>query len=152
MKTSRAGIDLIKEFEGLRLQAYLCPAGKPTIGYGHTKTVTLDDVKKKRKITEEVADSLLAADIISFEKSVSNLVEVELTQGQFDALVSFAFNFGAGKLQNSTLLRLVNQEKFLQAADEFPKWVNVRNPETGKLEKLPGLMRRRQAEKQLFLS
>lgn len=141
MRTSDKGIDLIKAFEGLRLNAYRCPAGVPTIGYGHTK-----DVVMGTKITAEDAEELLRGDLEVFEDGVAEAVKLSLTQGQFDALVSFSFNLGVGALRKSTLLKKLNMGDIEGAADEFLKW----NRAGGKV--LPGLVKRRKAERELFLS
>ncbi len=140
MKISQNGIDLIKEFEGCRLTAYKCPAGVYTIGYGHT-----DGVKYGMTITQKQADEYLKEDLKRFENGVNNLVKVTLSQGQFDALVSFAFNCGVSALKTSTLLKLLNQGKYDKAAEEFDKWVYA-----GRI-KVHGLVRRRKAEKEMFL-
>ncbi len=140
MKTSQKGIDLIKRFEGCRLNAYKCPANVWTIGYGHTY-----GVKEGQTITQKQAEDLLKDDLKSFEAAVNNYVKVPLTQGQFDALVSFSFNVGNEALRTSTLLRLLNQGKYEEAAEQFSRWVYA----SGK--KLDGLVRRRKAEKELFL-
>lgn len=145
---SEAGVNLIKKYEGLKLKAYLCPVGVPTIGYGHTKTVSAADVRNGKVITEQVADALLRADIKSFEKVVSKLIKVEINQNQFDALVSFVFNVGEGAFAKSTLLRKINA-KDRSASDEFIKWVN--GTVNGKKVQLPGLVKRRAEERDLFL-
>jgi lysozyme len=147
MNISESGINLIKSFEGLRLQPYLCPAGVATIGYGCThyangETVTLDD----DPITIRDADALLRGTLKSYEQAVNEVVTVPLTQGQFDALVSFAYNIGIGKLKGSTLLRKLNAGNYRGAAAEFDKWTH------GGGQVLPGLVKRRAAEKALFLS
>lgn len=141
MKPSQNCIDLIKHFEGCRLKPYLCSAGVPTIGYGHTRTVNLDSPP----ITQEKAEELLSGDLYLFAGAVEFAVRLPLMeQHEFDALVSFAFNCKGW--QKSTLVKLLNQAKTQQAADEFPKWVYA----AGK--KLPGLVRRRAAEQKLFLT
>ena len=134
-------IPLIKEFEGCKLKAYKCPADVWTIGYGHT-----DGVKEGDVITQEKADALLASDLDLFSSGVKRLVSANLDYNQLGALVSFAFNVGLGNFRHSSLLRLVNQGDFLNAANEFLKW----NKANGKV--LPGLTRRREAERALFLS
>lgn len=141
MKISDKGLDLIKRFEGLRLKAYLCPANVWTIGYGHTGS----DVKKGMEITKERAEELLRRDVARFETGVSN-VAATFTQGQFDALVSFAFNLGLGALMSSTLLRKHKAGDYEGAANEFRKWVYARG------QKLPGLVTRRVAEAELYRS
>lgn len=146
MKTSQDGINLIKHFEGFRTKAYLDSVGVPTIGYGHTKGVKMGMI-----ITETKAEELLREDLSYFEKKVSELVKVPLTQNQFDALVSFTFNLGEGNLKKSTLLKKLNglvytNNKLLEeVADEFLKW----NKAGGKV--LSGLTKRRLAEKMMFL-
>lgn len=141
MRTSPKGIALIKEFEGLRLGAYLCSAGVLTIGYGHTGGVSAGD-----RITEQQAEQYLQDDLKKFENGVLRLVRVSLNQNQFDALVCFAFNLGVGSLGKSTLLRKINALDFAGAADEFVRWNKAGGQE------LPGLTRRRIAESELFLS
>ena len=139
MKTSPKGISLIKEFEGLSLDAYLCSAGVLTIGYGHT-----GGVQKGDRITEKKAEELLQDDLKKFENGVLRLVRVPLNQNQFDALVSFAFNLGVGNLGKSTLLRKLNDRDFKGAAAEFVRWNKAGGRE------LAGLTRRRNAEAELF--
>jgi lysozyme len=141
MLISKAGLDLIKRFEGLRLKAYRCPAGVWTIGYGHTVDVHQGDV-----ITEHQADVMLEVDISQFEQCVEALLEVPVTQGQFDALVSFAFNLGCGALGRSRLLKLLNEGDLEGAANQFPLW------RMGGGKVLPGLVARRAAERELFES
>ena len=146
MKTSKTGIALIKHFEGLKLQSYLCPAGVWTIGYGHTK-----GVKEGMIITETKADELLKEDLAYFEDCILTFADVELTQNQFDALASFTFNLGEGALRKSTLLKKLNAGRLQEAADEFLRWDKARD-ENGKLKPLAGLTKRRYAERALFLS
>ena len=141
MQISKAGLDLIKQFEGLYLKAYRCPAGVPTIGYGHTAGVAMGQT-----ITQQQADDYLRRDVRQFERAVARLATVPLTQGQFDALVSFAFNLGEGALAQSTLLRLLNAGDYAGAAAQFDRW----NKAGGRV--LPGLVRRRAAERALFES
>jgi lysozyme len=141
MHISDKGLNLIKKFEGLRLKAYKCPAGKLSIGYGHTNNVRPDDV-----ITEAQAVELLIRDVFDVEGVINRLVTKTLTQGQFDALCSFIFNLGAGNFQRSTLLRKINQGDFVGASREFSRWIYA----GGKV--LNGLKVRRQAEKDLFNS
>lgn len=142
MKTSQAGIDLIKTFEGLRLDSYLCSSSIPTIGYGHTGP----DVSLGMRITGQKAEILLRQDLDRFEKAVEKLITVELSQNQFDALVSFAFNVGTGALGESSLRRRLNagENPNTVATQELPRWNKGSN---GPLE---GLTRRRLAEVDLF--
>lgn len=143
--TSNRGILLVKEFEGLETTAYPDPGnlltGEPwTIGYGHT-----GGVRKGDTCTEEQATEWLRQDLKAAEGAVKHLVDVVLSQNQFDALVSFVFNCGAAAFGGSTLLRLLNQGSYVDAADQFPRW------NRGASGPLPGLVRRRSAERALFL-
>lgn len=148
-KINEAGLRLIKDFEGLSLKAYLCPAKVWTIGYGHTGK----DVYKGQEITMNEADELLRKDIERFERDVESLVKVPITDNQFSALVSFAYNTGSDidadtipeGLGDSTLLKRLNRGDYKGAAGEFPYWCKAK----GKI--LPGLARRRIAERKLFL-
>lgn len=142
MKTSDAGIDLIKEFEGFEPKPYKCPAGVWTIGYGFTKGVT----QNTRPITEEQATKRLIEELESYEAAVLDCVDVDLEQHEFDALVSFCYNLGTHSLRTSTLLRKLNAGDYEGAADEFLRW----NKAKGQV--LAGLTRRREAERKLFLS
>lgn len=141
--TSDRGIDFIKQHEGLRLTAYDDGTGTQTIGYGHTKDVP-------KSITKEEAEAKLVQDIEEHEQAVKEAVKVPLTQEQFDALTSFTFNLGAGALKRSTLLKKLNAGDYEGAADEFLKWNKARIK--GKLSPMRGLTKRRQAERELFLS
>lgn len=141
-KISLDGLNLIKEFEGCRLEAYRDIANVLTIGYGHTGP----DVYAGQSITKAEAEKLLLKDLETFERGVSNLVKVPINQHQFDALVSFSFNVGLGALGSSTLLDLLNKNSSVSiVAAEFLRWNKV----DGK--PIEGLTRRRTAEKQLFL-
>lgn len=139
MKTSQRGIDLIKSFEGCELSAYQDSVGVWTIGYGHTV-----GVKKGDKITQAKADKMLSEDLAIYEQGVQSMVKRTLTQGQFDALVSFSFNVGLGALGRSTLLRLLNSGDWQAASQQFARW----NKAGGRI--LTGLTRRREAERKLF--
>ena len=123
------------------MTSYRCPAGVWTIGYGHTQGVKPDMV-----ISQLQAERFLRQDLKRFEDAVTSLVKVPVTPNQFSALVSFAYNVGAGALYDSTLLRKLNQKDYKGAANEFLRW----NKAGGKV--LPGLTRRRLAEKDLFES
>jgi lysozyme len=145
VNVSQEGIDLIKSFEGCRLKAYPDPGtgGAPwTIGWGTTTGVV-----EGMACTQEQADQMLADDVAAVGRMVNSLLKIKVNQNQFDALVSFAYNVGSGALASSTLLRLVNAGEGEQAANEFPKWVHGGNGAT-----LPGLVRRRAAERSLFLT
>ena len=137
---SSKGLDLIKSFEGCELKAYTCPAGVLTIGYGHTGPA----VHAGMEICCAEAEELLKTDLIKFERVVDNHVTVPIKQCQFDALVSFTFNCGGDAFKNSTLLRLLNAKDYEGAAGQFSRWVN------GSDGPLPGLIRRREAEEELF--
>ena len=132
-------LELIKRFEGLRLEAYLCPADVWTIGYGHTKGVNQGD-----KITQAGADAFLAQDVLWVAAAVDKKVKVELNTNQEAALYSFIYNVGAGAFGKSTLLRKLNESDYKGAANEFKRW----NKGGGKV--LNGLVRRRKAEADLF--
>lgn len=142
-KFSEWGVDaakpLIREFEGLRLKAYRCPAGVWTIGYGHTS-----EVREGQEIDEVAAELLLDADLKYFQVQMAPAIKVPVTEGQAGAMLSFAFNVGVGSFRRSTLLRLLNEGKSLNAAYEFKKWTH------GGGRELPGLVRRREAEAAMF--
>ncbi len=144
MKISNNGLNLIKQFEGLRLAAYDDGAGVWTIGYGTIKYPNGVRVKHGDKITQAQADQYIANDVATFERAVNMLVNVPLNQNQFDALVSFTYNLGATNLSASTLLKKLNSKDYNGAAGEFQKW----NKAGGKV--MTGLVRRRKAEMELF--
>jgi len=131
--------DIVTNFEGLRLKAYQDSVGVWTIGYGHTL-----GVKPGQQITENRAIELLYKDVERFEKSVNRLIEVPLTQYQFDALVSFSFNVGGYALKTSTLRKVLNEGDYAAAANQFKRWIYAGG------QKLRGLERRRRAEAALF--
>jgi lysozyme len=139
------GIQLIKQFEGFEPKIYLDAAGYPTIGYGHL----VRDYERewfKNGISEAAGEALLIKDVLAAEQAVLRLVKVPLTDGQFDALVSFTFNLGGGALQRSTLRRKVNREEHEVVPPEFMKWVWAGG------KKLKGLVRRRAAEAERYSS
>ena len=143
--TSQAGIDFIKRFEGLVLHPYLCSAGKPTIGYGSTfytdgRKVTAQD----KSITKDEAEKLLIDTLKPFENKVNRLITIPLTQNQFDALVSHTFNTGG----SDTLFRLINQRADISLIED---WWTTRYITANKVV-LPGLVRRRKEEFELFKS
>jgi len=146
MRTSEAGLALIQEFEGLRLTAYTCPAGILTIGYGHTSAAGLPTVTPKMKITKRVALDILRSDLGRFERGVNELLKVEVSGNQFDVLVSFSYNCGLGALKKSTLLKRVNAKRFDDVPAELMKWTR------GGGKVLPGLVRRRRAECEMWRS
>lgn len=141
MKASDDCMNLIKRSEGFRAETYLDAAGKATIGYGHLLKAceSFHD-----PITEDQAEQILLADMQIAADAVTSMVKVDLKQGQFDALVDFVFNMGAGRLQTSTLLRLLNLSQYTRIPDELRRWV------IGGGKKLPGLMVRREAEVALW--
>lgn len=147
-KISKRGIELIKKFEGLKLKPYLCSAGVPTIGYGNTfyengKKVQLSDPV----ISQERADQLLSFTLTSFEKYVDSYCRDDISQNQFDALVSFCFNLGPNSLKSSTLLKKVNiNPTDPTIKDEFLKWTKA----GGRV--LKGLVTRRTAEAECYFS
>lgn len=142
MQISENGLDIIRKWEGLQLTAYRCPAGVWTIGYGHTGP----DVWDGKKIDIFEANILLRQDVRTFEDSVNSAVKVAMSQGMFDALVSFTYNVGGSNLRKSTLLKKLNAGKISEAAEEFGKWNKARR------KVLPGLTARREDECRLFLS
>lgn len=144
MQTSQKGVDLIKEFEGLRLKAYLCPARVWTVGFGHTTSAGPPVVQPGMTITKDQAEEILRSDLTKYEAGVLKLVKVPMTQGQFDALVSFAYNCGVGALAKSTLLKRVNAGRFGAVPAELMKWTKAGGRE------LAGLVRRRRAEAALW--
>lgn len=150
MKTSQAGIDLIKAHEGLRLNAYYCSAGKCTIGWGHT-----EGVKPGMVITRDQAEEFLKQDLERFAAQVTKALdadELEVTQGQFDAMVAFAFNVkgGVSTLVKSSIWRNLKGGDITAAGDCFRKFVYAHD-KNDKLIKLAGLETRREAERALFL-
>jgi lysozyme len=141
MITGEKGLAIIKKWEGLRLDAYLCPSKIPTIGWGHTGP----EVILGMKIDLAQAETYLKQDVVSAEDTVNGHVKVPLNQNQFDALVSFVFNEGSGNFIHSTLLKLLNVKLYDCAADQFPRWIYGAD---GPLE---GLKKRRKEERELFL-
>lgn len=135
-------IDLVKRFEGLYLHAYLCPAGVPTIGWGSTGP----EIRLGQVWTQQQADERLARDVQRFADGVDRLVTVPATANERAALYSFAYNLGLGALGGSTLLRLLNAGRpRAEVAAQFLRWTKAGGRE------LPGLVRRRHAERDLFL-
>lgn len=141
MQTNPAGLAILKDSEGCRLQAYLCPAGKWTCGWGQTGP----DIGPDTEWTQEQADERLAAALGTFERGVARMLRVPVTGNQFSALVCLAYNIGLGNLLQSTLMRRINAGDVAGAADEFPKWSLANG------QRLPGLVRRRERERALFL-
>lgn len=145
-EVNKAGLDLVRKFEGLYLKSYRCPAGVWTIGYGHT-----GDVMPGMHITRAQADLFLQQDMAKAGLAVTRLVGVELHDNQFAALCSFVFNAGEGSLKASTLLKRLNTGDYDCVPIELAKWVKATNPATGQKVTLPGLVKRRAAEGELWL-
>jgi lysozyme len=143
MKTSINGLNIIKEFEGLRLEAYKCPAGILTIGYGHTGLVVAGS-----KITKEEAERLLVVDVEKFEKKLNDIIikySLKLNQNKFDSLISFCYNLGFGNFLMSTLLKKIRVNSNDPTIEkEFQRW----NKASGVV--LPGLTKRRKKESLLY--
>lgn len=139
-KLNQAGLDLVKKSEGLRLVVYRDIVGYATVGYGHKS----DRMQVGNSITAEAAESLLEQDLIAAESAVMSMVKVGLNDNQFSALVDFVFNLGAGSLQTSTLLKLLNAGNYVAAGNEFGKWDHAGG------NVVEALVRRRAAEAELF--
>lgn len=145
-RVNDAGLALIKLFEGLRLKAYQCEAGRWSIGYGST-----EGIRPGMVITKDTADRLFQHDVQRHAIGVEKLLKVPVSDDQFAAMVSLAFNIGLTNFASSTLLKRVNAGDLAGASNWFGPWNKVRNPETRQLEISIGLVKRREAERQLFL-
>lgn len=144
---NQATIDLIKTFEGWSPEPYLCPARVWTIGWGATRGPDGGPVTASTPpISQEIGEALLLRDCSRFSQAVSGLIVADLNDNQFGALVSFTYNLGPGRLRSSTLRALVNRGDFDGAAGQFQRWVYAGGV------RLNGLVRRREAERRLFLS
>ena len=141
MKTSEQGLSLIMQSEGFSACLYICPAGKPTIGYGH---VIRAGEEYPAAISTEDAENLLVQDVNNSEQVVGRCVTIPLRQNQFDALVAFTYNIGIGAFENSTLLKLLNAGDTEAASGQFGRWVY------GGGQILEGLVTRRESEAALF--
>ena len=139
MEISKEGLALIKKFEGFEAHAYRCPAGVLTIGYGHTKDVQLGD-----EWSQSHAEYMLEVELEEFCDYVNKYVKVKLEQYQFDALVAWVYNLGAGNFKESTLLKVLNQGDYDDVPHQIKRW----NKAGGRV--LQGLVRRREAEALLF--
>ena len=146
MSISAKGIDLICEFEGNRLSAYDDGVGIWTIGFGTIKYPNGARVKKGDTCTLEQAKDYMRHDLIEFEHAINSSVKAQLTQNQFDALVSLAYNIGSNAFKSSTLVKKLNSGDYKGAADQFNVWVNAGG------KRMQGLVNRREKEKVLFLS
>ena len=145
MHVSPSGVDLICNFEGLRLKAYDDGVGVWTIGYGTTKYPNGIRVKKGDTCTLDQAKAYMQNDLKAFEQTVNSAVKVPLNQNQFDALVSLAYNIGSTAFKNSTLVKRLNEGNYNAAANQFDLWVNAGG------KRMQGLVNRRAAERTLFL-
>ncbi len=145
-KINKASLDLIKSFEGLRLNAYQDSVGVWTIGYGHTAMAGLPKPVRGMSITTQEAEALLLSDLKKYEKPVIDLVKVPLNDNQYGALVSFVYNLGAGNFKGSTLLKKLNQGDYKSVPNEMMKWDKAGG------KRLAGLTRRRKEEGKLFMS
>jgi lysozyme len=141
MTISQKGLEIIKRHEGLKLEAYMCPAGVWTLGYGTTKGIV-----QGMSCTIKAAEAMMERDVSYFAAKVADLVKVPTTQSQFDALVSFAYNVGSKAFADSTLLAKLNAGDEDGAAAEFLRWIK------GGGKVLPGLIKRRREERDLFIS
>ena len=139
MNIGQKGIELIKHFEGCELEAYKCPAGVWTIGYGHIKGVS-----EGMSITQEQAEQMLLDELKEYENYINELVVVDLSQNQFDALVAWTYNLGPTNLNNSTMLKVLNENKLDEVPAQMRRWNKAGN------KVLEGLERRRLAESMLF--
>lgn len=137
---------LIKRFEGYKPLAYLDTNDVPTIGYGCTLHLNGDKVKIGDVITAEKAEQMLAKNIFDIEESLIKYIKIKLSDNQLSALISLVYNIGIGNFKNSTMLKMINKSKFLDAANEFNRWIW----DNGKIIK--GLVTRRAHEKEIFLS
>lgn len=147
------GIKAIKNFEGLRLTAYRDEAGIWTIGYGSTRYHDAKAVKPGDKLASEAqASALFKNTLMPYENTVRQYVKVSLTQNQFDALVSFSYNAGAGALPASTLLKKLNSGDYLAAADQLLLWNKITDQHTGQKLASATLTARRKKERALFLT
>lgn len=145
MDSTERGINLIKSFESCKLKAYVCPAGKLTIGWGHTGRVY-----EGMTITAEEAERLLLKDVSWSEDVVEKYVGVPLSPHQFDALTSWVFNHGEDKVKDSTLFRVLNKGNYEAVPAQLLRWTKHKNPKTGRKEDSRGLKRRRVAEVALW--
>jgi len=145
VKINKAGLNIIKHFEGWSDTPYLCPANRWTIAYGSTWDIRGNPVTADHpRITEKQGEALLRKEVHHIENAIRRLIKVPLTENQFSALCSWGFNVGSGNVQNSTLRMKLNRNDVEGASDEFRKWRKA----GGKI--LKGLVVRRQAEQQLF--
>src|SRR5271166_24170 len=140
MRASQNALDLIKTYEGCKLQAYEDQRGVWTVGWGTTGP----GINERTVVSQGVANGMLLGDVSRVSQDVSALVGINLNQNQFDAVVSLVYNIGLGAFKSSTMLKLILAHKLPEAADEFPKWDHVNGVVN------PGLLGRRLAEQKLF--
>lgn len=153
MTLSEQGEKTIKNFEGLRLNAYRDGAAVWTIGYGSTRYHDGKPIKPGDKLADEKqADALFRNTLGNYENVVNHLVKVPLTQNQFDALVSFTYNAGTGAFEESTLLYKLNKKDYAGAADNLLSWNKITDPHTGKKVVCDTLVKRREEERKIFLT
>lgn len=153
MQLSEKGMNIIKNFEGLRLNAYRDVAGVWTIGYGSTRFHDGKKVKPGDRLASETqADALFRNTLGQYEDAVNQNVKVPVTQNQFDSLVSFAYNEGTGAFRGSTLLVKLNEANYSAAAIHFLAWDKITDPATGNKIVCDTLVKRRKEESQLFLT
>lgn len=146
MNINDAGLYIIKKYEGFSSSVYICPAGRPTIGYGSTWDRAGDPVTPEHPdITIEDAERLLKQEVAHVETALRRLVKVDITENMFSALASFVYNVGSGAFQRSTMRMKLNRRNYEGCAREFPKW------RMGGGKVLPGLVKRRKEEVSLFL-
>ena len=143
MRVSERGLSLIRQYEGFESRPYICPAGKKTIGFGHV--MTADEVCAEDGISEDYANILLKQDIALVEAAFDDLIQVVVSQNQYDALAALAYNIGIHAFEKSTLLELLNEKDFSGAVRQFGRWIYAGGKPLG------GLEARRNAEMELFL-
>jgi len=147
MRVNEAALTIIKSFEGFSSDPYLDPIGIPTIGFGSIWTINGDRISMDHPcVNKEQATKLLQREVRHVEAAIRRLIKAELTENMFSAVASLAYNIGTGNLQRSTLRIKLNRGRYLDAADEFPKWRKA----GGRV--LKGLVRRRIAERNLFIN
>ena len=151
MKTSDKGIELIHSWEQFRHKAYADSGGTWTVGWGSTR-IFGRSVRKGDYVTKEEGDEQFRKDLAYFENAVESYVKVGVNQNQYDALLSLCYNIGAGGLKRSKVLKYLNENNLYKAGESFMRHIYTRHRKTKKLIKLRGLVRRRKAEKELFLS
>lgn len=134
-------VKLVKKFEGFSPVPYLCPAGYWTIGYGKVIGKEYKDIR----VTEEEAEKMLIEDLLKVEKTIKPMIKVNIHEWMLDALISFSYNVGCWAFKVSTMRKKINEGRLLDAADEFMKWIFAGG------KPLAGLIRRRKAEKILYL-